>query len=131
MKRAVGGGLLSSCNVGSFGREGVLVSHLLFADNTLVFIKNDQHQLTFLCWLLMWFEALSGLNINLEKSELIPVGRVEEIELLAAELGVKWANYLLPTWGCHWALAINPLETGTVWKRVQKEIDFMEESIYF
>ena len=37
----------------------------------------------------MWFEATSGLLINLNKSEILPVGRVENAELLAAELGCK------------------------------------------
>ena len=37
----------------------------------------------------MWFEACSGLKINLEKSELISVGRVHDIEGLALELGCK------------------------------------------
>ena len=35
----------------------------------------------------MWFKACSGLRINLEKSELIPVGRVHNIKDLALELG--------------------------------------------
>ncbi|RVW12477.1 hypothetical protein CK203_093457 [Vitis vinifera] len=38
---------------------------------------------------LMWFEAISGLNINLEKSEILPVGSVENAEVLASELGCK------------------------------------------
>ena len=33
------------------------------------------------------FEAYSGLKINLSKSEIIPVGRVNNIEMLAGELG--------------------------------------------
>ena len=37
----------------------------------------------------MWLEDLSCLKINLEKSELFPTGRVEGMELLAAELGCK------------------------------------------
>ena len=45
--------------------------------------------MTFLCWLLMWFEAISGLRVNLDKSELIPVGSVENVEDLASELGCK------------------------------------------
>ena len=89
MKQAVDGGFLSTFRVGGYGREGVIVSHLLFSDDTLVFVKDDQNQLTFLCWLLMWFEAMSGLKINLEKSELIPLGRVENAEMLVAELGCK------------------------------------------
>ena len=35
----------------------------------------------------MWFEALSGLRINLNKSEIIPVGSVENVQDLAFELG--------------------------------------------
>ncbi|RVX18473.1 putative ribonuclease H protein [Vitis vinifera] len=62
---------------------------LLFADDTLVFCEESQDQLTYLSWLLMWFEACSGLKVNLEKSELIPVGRVTDIEDLALELGCK------------------------------------------
>ena len=35
----------------------------------------------------MWFEAFSGLRINLSKSEIIPVGKVSNVETLAVELG--------------------------------------------
>ena len=37
----------------------------------------------------MWFEACSGLRINLEKSELILVGRVHDITDLTLEFGCK------------------------------------------
>ena len=37
----------------------------------------------------MWFEAISGLRINLNKSEILPVGRVENLEVLALEAGCK------------------------------------------
>ena len=37
----------------------------------------------------MWFEATSGLSINLNKSEILPMGRVENVEVLASELGCK------------------------------------------
>ncbi|RVW45049.1 rRNA-processing protein UTP23-like [Vitis vinifera] len=89
INRAVRGGFLSGCRIR--GREGVeiQVSHLLFADDTLVFCEDSQEQLAFLSWLLMWFEANSSLRINLNKSEILPVGRVENAELLVAELGCK------------------------------------------
>ncbi|RVW51874.1 hypothetical protein CK203_067969 [Vitis vinifera] len=79
------------------GRRGdrALVSHLLFADDTLVFCDTSQDQMTYLSWLLMWFEAISGLRINLDKSEILPVGRVENLELLAHEVGCKVGR--LPT----------------------------------
>ena len=37
----------------------------------------------------MWFEAVWGLRINLEKSELIPVGRVGNIDDLALDFGCR------------------------------------------
>ncbi|RVW35452.1 putative ribonuclease H protein [Vitis vinifera] len=79
------------------GRRGdeALVSHLLFADDTLVFCDTSQDQMAYLSWLLMWFEAISGLRINLDKSEILPVGRVENLELLAHEVGCKVGR--LPT----------------------------------
>ncbi|RVX02656.1 Transposon TX1 uncharacterized 149 kDa protein [Vitis vinifera] len=73
-------------------REGgmeINVSHLLFADDTIIFCEARQDHITYLSWILVWFEATSGLRINLAKSEVIPVGEVEDIEMLAVELGVK------------------------------------------
>ena len=37
----------------------------------------------------MWFEVISGLIINLGKSEIIPVGGIDNVEVLAFELGYK------------------------------------------
>ncbi|RVW85798.1 hypothetical protein CK203_055428 [Vitis vinifera] len=54
-----------------------------------IFGAKEEEQLTYLCWLLMWFEAISGLRVNLEKIELIPVGRVENVKELADEFGYK------------------------------------------
>ena len=41
----------------------------------------------------MWFEALSGLKINLNKSEIIPIGTVDNVEELASELGCKVGSF--------------------------------------
>ncbi|RVW52237.1 LINE-1 reverse transcriptase-like [Vitis vinifera] len=75
-------------DAGERGDE-LTVSHLLFADDTLIFCKARREQLTNLSWILAWFEAASGLRINLAKSVLIPVGEVDGMEELAAELGCK------------------------------------------
>ena len=37
----------------------------------------------------MWFEAISRLRINLDKNELLPVLRVENLKVLALDLGCK------------------------------------------
>ncbi|RVW93915.1 putative mitochondrial protein [Vitis vinifera] len=84
-----GGGFLSGYRVNGRSGDGALVSHLLFADDTLVFCEASEYQMVYLNWLLMWFEAISGLRINLDKSEILPIGRVENLEALALEVGCK------------------------------------------
>ncbi|RVX09646.1 LINE-1 reverse transcriptase-like [Vitis vinifera] len=89
IKRAVEGGFLSGCNIRG-GRESSLhITHLFFADDTIIFCEARKDHLTHLSWILFWFEAASGLKINLAKSEIIPVGEVVGMEELAVELGCK------------------------------------------
>ena len=84
---AVGGGFVSGCSLWGRGRLVMEVSHLLFADDTIIFCEAKKEYLPSLSWILAWFEAASGLRINLAKSELIPIGEVEDIEEMAVELG--------------------------------------------
>ena len=48
----------------------------------------------FLRWLLMWFEAISGLRVHMDKSELILVGKVENVEDLVTELRCQVGSLL-------------------------------------
>ncbi|RVX05565.1 putative mitochondrial protein [Vitis vinifera] len=95
IRRAVDGGFLSGCRIRGRGEEEMIVSHLLFADDTIIFCEARKEQLSALSWILAWFEAASGLRINLDKNVLIPVGEVEDIEEMVVELGCKVG--LLPT----------------------------------
>ena len=80
---------LSSFRVGDLEGRSLVVSHLLFADNTLLFCDADLDQNLILRMVLIWFEATSGLKINLGKSKLVPVGAVHNIELLVNVLSCK------------------------------------------
>ena len=71
LRRAISGDYLSGWRVSGKRGEGFQILHLLFADDTLVFCEESLDQMTYLSWLLMWFEACLGLRINLEKSEMI------------------------------------------------------------
>ncbi|RVW39954.1 putative mitochondrial protein [Vitis vinifera] len=89
IRRAVEGGFLSGCNIRGGSESPLHISHLFFADNTIIFCEARKDHLTHLSWILFWFEAASGLKINLAKSEIIPVGEVVGMEELAVELGCK------------------------------------------
>ena len=76
--------------------EGRICLFPIYADDTLIFCKVDLDQLKFLSWILMWFEAMAGLKINLAKSEIIPVGPVSNLAEMTSELGCKIGS--LPTY---------------------------------
>ena len=63
------------------------VSHLLFADDTLIFCGTERDHLDHLKGVLLCFEAVSGLRINLGKSEMAPIGQVSDMHNLASVLG--------------------------------------------
>ena len=94
LKRAKEGGFLLGWQFNGREGVGVEISHLLFADDTLLFCKPFLDQSTYLSWLLMWFKAMSGLSVNMKKSELIPMKRMENVEELAQEFGCKVTTLL-------------------------------------
>ena len=68
-------------------------------------------------WMLLWFEAIPGLNINLEKSLILLVGNVEDIEGLARELGCQYG--ILPTTYLGLPLGVRRNSTS-VWDGVEE-----------
>jgi hypothetical protein len=81
-------GFLSGFSVGSGNSEAFNISHLLFADDTLVFCGANSDHLHYLRMLLLSFEAVSGLKINLAKSVMVPVGDVDNMDGLAKHIGL-------------------------------------------
>ena len=73
--------------VGTRSNTPLMVTHLLFADNTLIFCDASASQVEYLREILASFEAVSGLHINLAKSELVPIGEVTNMGKLVALLG--------------------------------------------
>ncbi|XP_075084394.1 chitin elicitor receptor kinase 1 [Nicotiana tabacum] len=120
MDRTAGGGFLR----GFAAPIGVLsarrVSHLLFADDTLVFCDADMDQLTYLKQVLQWFQIVSGLKINLGKCEIFPVGEVANIDALSYVLRCKVGS--LPTTCMDLPLGTSHKDT-TVWNPVIERVE--------
>ena len=80
-------GLISGFSVGSREHDRVEVSHLLFANDTLVFCGDDTSQISYMGAFFVCFEAISGLKVNLTKSVLVPVCSLDDVDWLAGRLG--------------------------------------------
>ena len=119
IRRAVEGGFLSGCNIREGGRTALNISHLFFADDTIVFCEANKDHLSHLSWILFWFEVASGLKINLGKSEIIPVGEVDDIEELAVEIGCRVGS--LPSQYLGVPLGA-PNKASSVWDGVEERV---------
>jgi hypothetical protein len=113
-------GLLSSFSVGIRGNEALVVNHLLFADDTLIFWRAQAEHVrnlrcTFLC-----FEAVSGLRINLGKSELVPIGEVEDVESLAHILGCRIGSLLMTYLGMPLGASFKSI---SIWNGVIEKVE--------
>jgi hypothetical protein len=83
LRRTEEAGLIKGFKAGSSAGEGISVSHLLFAYDTIVFCDADPEQLLHLHMVLTCFKAATGLGVNMGKSELVPVGTVLHLQHLA------------------------------------------------
>ncbi|RVW27451.1 Transposon TX1 uncharacterized 149 kDa protein [Vitis vinifera] len=119
ISRAVEGGFIYGCRIWKGRGQPVNITHLLFADDTIVFCEAKKESLLYLSWILLWFEAASGLKINLEKSMVIPVGEVEGALDMAAEIGCKVGQ--LPT--VYLGLPLGaPNRASSVWDGVEEKM---------
>ena len=96
-------GQFSGFSVGSSPSTSLMVSHLLFADDTLIFYNAGPNELATLKVILTRLKEVLGLRINLEKSELVLVGEVHNLDVLVGLLGCRHSSlplkYLGPPLG--------------------------------
>ncbi|XP_016178235.1 uncharacterized protein LOC107620616 [Arachis ipaensis] len=74
-RRGVRNGRISPLLV---GRDSIELSHLHFADDTILFCPPEEETIKNYKRLLRCFELMSGLSINFEKSSLIPINCEEQ-----------------------------------------------------
>ena len=90
--------LIRGFQAGMLGGNEVRISHLLFADDTIVFCDAAPEQVFHIRKVLSCFYAITGLHVNLAKSEMVPVGMVDSmqplVDLLCCRIGVLPMLYL-------------------------------------
>ena len=75
LKKTKENNLIRGFQVGIVNSVGVQISHLLFADDTILFCDASRDQVLSIRLALSCFQAFTGLKVNVGKSEIVPVGR--------------------------------------------------------
>ncbi|WMV20737.1 hypothetical protein MTR67_014122 [Solanum verrucosum] len=83
MRRAATNNWIKGFSIKNRNNEIMEVTHLLFADDTVVFCEAEQEQICYLRVIRVIFEACSGLKINWRKINIFPVKEVQQIQSLA------------------------------------------------
>ena len=83
LRRSVERGFIKGFEVGRNMHSGVCVSHLLYADDTILFCDAHPEQLLYIRMVLTCFEVVTGLKVNMTKSEMVPIGEVNGLSALA------------------------------------------------
>ena len=120
MQRAADGGFITGFSVGHQAVSALDVSHLLFADDTLILCGADSDQLWYLQGVFTWFQAISGLKINLGKSELVPVGDVPNVQALVGILGCRVSALPLTYFGLPLGASF---KNKSIWNPVVEKIE--------
>ena len=89
LKRIEGVGLISGFKADGSQDEGECVSLLLFVDDTIMFCDVDVEQILHVRMLLLCFQAVTVLKVNVLKSEMVPIGEVNNVHALAEILGCR------------------------------------------
>lgn len=88
--KAIDCGLLEGCRVES---NGPLISLLQCANDSLFFFcKAEENQVRALRCILLHFEVAFGLKVNLQKSKMMGVGSVMDLQRLAHLFGCEVSN---------------------------------------
>ena len=86
LKKTKEGGFLRGFHVGLVNSTGICISHLFFADDTILFCDASREQLLSIWLTLTCFQSFTGLKVNVGKSEIVLIGKVSNIQSLASIL---------------------------------------------
>ena len=118
--RAKESGFINGFLVRGKSGVGVEVSHLLFANNSLILCDASKENLEFLSSVFMWFDVCLGLKMNLGKSEMIQIGNVLNLEELAKVLGCKVGAILTTYLGLPLGV---PFKSSKVWEGLEEKFE--------
>ena len=71
LKRMQDVGLIKDFTASNGDVDGLLASHLLYADDTILFYESSTKKILYIQLLMTCFEAVASMKVNLSKSEMV------------------------------------------------------------
>ena len=106
--------------VGSVNSIGVRISHLLFADDTILFCDAFREQLLSIRLVLSYFQAFMGLKVNVGKSEIVPIGEVNNLNALANILQCRVGSLPMKYLGMPLGTSF---KTASIWNPILEKME--------
>ena len=119
LKKTEENNLIRRFQVGAVNSVGVQISHLLFADDTILFCDASREQLLSIRLLLSCFQAFTGLKVNVGKSEIAPVGEVNNLVALASILQCRVGSLPMKFLGM---LLGTSFKTASIWNPILEKM---------
>ena len=120
LKRVEGAGLIRGFKAEGRRGGGECVTHLLFADDTILFCDADVEQILHIRLLLLSFQAITGMKVNVHKSEMVPIGEVDDVHALAEILGCRVEELLMSYLGMPLGASHN---SPSIWNSILEKFD--------
>lgn len=96
------------------------ITHLFSADDTMVFCESDKRVMPNLMCVLMDFQVVSSLSINLSKSKIVKLGDESDTDSLSRVMGCKAISCRLSIWDYRWSQTLKRLGHEILWWLVLK-----------